>query len=386
MRSANLRLWWKLAHRWIGLTLGLVLVLTALTGTLLTIARPLDAWIHADLFRVVPHAGVAYGPPVRQTDADAAADAAASADDPGVLERVRQRLVTEFGPQASFRLRLPQQPGDSLWARVRGQWEGTVYFDPGTAAELGRRNEHLVLVNLLLELHSTLLMGETGKVILAVAALAYLFLYISGLILWWPTRWRHALSIKLRVGPTRALFDLHRVGGALLGLLIGVSVVSGAYMAWRPLSAAVTALSGVAVMAVPALAAAPTDKGVLAPVAPLDLQVRNARAAMPAAKVSFIQLAAAPSQAVRVRLKLPDDPHPVGLSTVWLHPVTAQVLAAQRWDQLDPGARAYAVMYPLHIGELGGPLHSWAVALLGLTLAGFGVSGIWLWWRRRRTK
>ena len=377
MRSASLRLWWKLAHRWIGLTVGLVLVLTALTGTLMTIARPLDAWLHADLLWVAPDAGIASGVPERGS--------AAAADKAGVLERVRQQLASEFGPQSSFRLRLPQQPGDSLWALVRGQWEGTVYFDPGTAVELGRSGEHLVLVNLLLELHGTLLMGETGKLILAVAAFAYLFLCISGLLLWWPARWRHAWSIKLRVGRTRALFDLHRVGGALLGLLIAVCVVSGAYMAWRPLSVAVTALSGVAVMVAPELPTVLAETDVLTHVAPLDLHVLNARAAMPQAKITFIQTAAAPGKPVRIRLKLPDDPHPLGLSTIWLHPVTAQVLAVQRWDQLDPGTRAYSVMYPLHIGELGGPMHIWAVAVLGLALAGFGISGIWLWWRRRRT-
>lgn len=235
-RSAKLRRCWTLAHRSIGLTLGSILILAVFTGALMTVARPLDEWVHACLFRVAPQVSVVSGLPERQIEP--------RADGGGVLERVRQQLASEFGPGASFRLRPPQQADDSLRARVSGSWDGVVYFDPRTAVELGRRSEHQALVNLLFELHSTLLMGEAGKAILALASLAYLFLLISGLVLWWPIRWRQASSAKLKSGPTRALFDLHRVGGSLLGLLIAVSVVSGAYMAWRPLSAAVGAERG----------------------------------------------------------------------------------------------------------------------------------------------
>lgn len=375
-RSAKLRRGWKLAHRWTGLTLGSILILAAFTGALMTVARPLDEWVHADLFRVAPQASAGSGFPEHRIEP--------GADGGGVLERVRRQLAFEFGPGASFRLRPPQQFDDSLWARVSGPWDGMVYFHPRTAVEIGRRSEHQVLVNLLFELHSALLMGEAGKAILAVASLAYLCILISGLVLWWPVRWRHAWTVKICAGSTRALFDLHRVGGSLLGLLIAVSVVSGAYMAWRPLSAAVTVLSGKPAMTAPRLPAAPDASVVAVRAAPLDVHVMNARAAVPAGRVAFVQVSALPRQPVRVRLKLPDDPHPIGLSSVWLHPVTAQVLAVQRWDQLDPGARAYAVMYPLHIGELGGPLHTFATAILGIALTGFGVSGIWLWWRRRR--
>jgi uncharacterized iron-regulated membrane protein len=42
-----------------------------------------------------------------------------------------------------------------------------------------------------------------------------------------------------------------------------------------------------------------------------------------------------------------------------------------------------AVVFPLHTGVLGGVLHEIVTALLGLALGGLGVSGVWLWWRRR---
>jgi uncharacterized iron-regulated membrane protein len=43
-----------------------------------------------------------------------------------------------------------------------------------------------------------------------------------------------------------------------------------------------------------------------------------------------------------------------------------------------------AVIYPLHIGALGGPWHAALTLVTGLSLGALGISGIWLWWRRRR--
>ncbi|MNU04748.1 hypothetical protein D3C72_2492900 [compost metagenome] len=44
------------------------------------------------------------------------------------------------------------------------------------------------------------------------------------------------------------------------------------------------------------------------------------------------------------------------------------------------------MVYPLHTGELGGVALETAVAIGGLTLGGLGISGVWLWWRRRAIK
>lgn len=221
-------------------------------------------------------------------------------------------------------------------------------------------------------------MEDAGKAALAVLALSHLVLLASGLVLWWPARWAGAWRIELRRGPRRVLFDLHRVAGSSLGLLVAVSVATGAYMAWRPLSAAVTAVAGVDAVRPPAV---PADAA--ARPMPLDNAVRRAQTLFPGSRVGYVQAPPGDRKPVRVRLKLADDPHPNGLTSVWLHPTSGDILRVDHWSALDPGARAYTVIYPLHTGELGGLLHTVLNALLGLVLAGFAVSGVWLWWQRR---
>lgn len=71
---------------------------------------------------------------------------------------------------------------------------------------------------------------------------------------------------------------------------------------------------------------------------------------------------------------------------MWLHPRTGEVLGVHRWNELDPGARAVAVIYPLHTGTLGGLALEIVIAVAGLVLAMLGVTGVWLWWRRRQVR
>lgn len=353
MARLTLRRCWLLAHRWLGLTLGVLLLGVAVTGTLLVVAEPLDKALHAHLFEA-PGAGNA------------------------VLDPVLQRLRAEFGPGVSVTLRPPREPDESLQAMVRGAWEGTVYFDPATAQELGRRGKEEGFFNLLFELHSSLLAGDAGKPVLAAAALAYAVMLVSGLVLWWPARWRHAWTVKTSAGLTRSLFDLHRVAGTLLGLLVLVAVASGAYMAWRPLSGWVTSLSGDTPVRPPAVQAVAGARWM-----PLDEAVAAARKRLPEGFIGYVQVPPQDKGPIRVRIRLPDDPHPNGLSSVWLHPGSGEVLAVHRWSQLDLGARGYSYIYPLHIGEIGGTATLLATLVAGLSLAGYGVSGLWLWWRRR---
>jgi uncharacterized iron-regulated membrane protein len=119
------------------------------------------------------------------------------------------------------------------------------------------------------------------------------------------------------------------------------------------------------------------------PQASLDGMAQAALAREPGATIGYIGLQPG-AKPVRFRLKAVDDPHPNGLTSVWFHPGTGEVLQVNRWDRLDAGARNTAWVYPLHTGDLGGPLHKAANALFGTTLFTLGATGAVLWWRRRR--
>jgi len=349
---------WLFCHRWIALGLGGILILSGLTGALLVVARPVDRWLHPAYF-VARHAAPQETLP---------------------LESLRSRLAAEFGPDAAFTFRPPRKADETLQVSVRGGWRGIVFLDPATGAEQGRRADNQGFVATVFRLHSELMLAGTGKAALAWAALAYGILLVSGLVVWWPRKWPPSLRMAFDKGSLRALFDVHRNGGAVLALALAVSIASGAYLAWRPIGGWITDALGRARVVAPAL---PPGSG---PIRPLDELAAAALAAYPDATVGYFLYTPRADRPMAVRLRLPDDPHPNGRSTVWLDPRTAAVIAAHRWNELDPGARVNSILYPLHTGELGGVLGEAVVALLGLALGALGISGIWLWWRRRANR
>lgn len=354
----SLRRIWLRVHRWVALTLGWILIVVGLTGAVLVVARPLDRWLHPQYFLANSVAAVGNAS----------------------LESVHQRLEKEFGQNVAFTFRPPRVPGETLQVLVRSAWRGTLFFDPASGLEQGRRGDDEGFVNIVFKIHSSLWMNETGKALLAYTALAYLLLLISGFVVWWPKRWPPSLRLELRKGLLRGLFDVHRTGGAVLALAIAVSIATGAFLAWRPIGGWITALSGATRVQVPARV---TGSG---PTLPLDELATRARDAFPQGAVGYLMIPALPDRPLRVRMRLPDDPHPNGLTSVWLNPRTGDILGKYRWDELEPGLRINAVIYPLHTGELGGPLLETVVACLGLMLGVLGGSGIWLWWRRRTSR
>ncbi|WP_313697146.1 PepSY-associated TM helix domain-containing protein [Achromobacter sp.] len=370
---------WLACHRWVALILGGILILSGLTGGLLVAARPLDRLLHPEYFVVESGAGDTAVP----------------------LESVRRSLAEAFGPDASLTFDPPDKAGDTLQVRVRGGWRGTVYLDPSTGREQGRRAENEGVAAVLYQLHSALMLGQMGKAVLAWVALAYLVLMVSGLVIWWPRKWPPSLRMVFDKGTLRALFDVHRQGGAILAVFLAVSVATGAYLAWRPIGGWITAASGQARVVAPKLpglvagmaalqtgmprppAGMPLMQAGMLQLPTLDALAAAARATFPDGEVGFILYTPRLDRPLAIRMRVPDDPHPNGRSTVWVDPRDGRVLAAHRWNELDPGTRINSVIYPLHTGELGGPAGEAIVAVLGLGLGALGVSGLWLWWRRR---
>lgn len=347
-------------HRWVALSAGLLLMLNALTGLVLLGGRPLDEMLHPLLFKVRPLASRV------------------------ALEDIRQALRAEF-PTQGLTIWPGREPDDAMVVNVRDDkgWEGRVFIDPYTGLRLGVRDRSGLNLDGLFELHSSLLSGKTGKGALGILALCMAVMFLSGLAMWWPLRWGQAFTVVLSGARIRALFDLHRVGGATLGLWVLVCVATGGLLAYRPATQWINQAAGAAPLEAPKV---PKSPPATAKPPTLDALAAVADAAVPAGETHAITLPAKPGEAVRIRKKLADDPHPIGLTAVWLNPRSGELLRIDRWDALPPGDRMFAWVYPLHSGQLAGAIGVVITAVGGLSLLGFGITGTWLWWLRRKKR
>lgn len=216
-------------HLWLGLGLGLYVVMMSVTGSAIVARRELTQyWI--------PDAIAAVG----RTPLDRAQlRERALAVMPGYRITALQQPAPPRRPP--FSRNAPRYPPGSVAAPAEITFERagerTIHrFDPFTGRDLGDLlpapyRAFLAVV----ELHDNLLGGTTGRLVNGVAAIATTSLLLTGLIIWWPAslrQWPANLSIRRSAPGRTQLRQLHSVLGIWPWLLLLLWTVSGIYFAF----------------------------------------------------------------------------------------------------------------------------------------------------------
>lgn len=286
------------------------------------------------------------------------------------IERAFSDARERYGNDSRYLIRPPRHDNEAIAIIVDGPtWHGRRHYHPLSGEPLGSVDFSGDFGHFLSELHDSLLLGETGKLILLVSAAGSIILSISGFYLWLRTSGqRRDLSCR----------SLHRHLGACFAAAILLAFASGAYMVWRPLSAAVNYLAGAQAVTAPKASLPAGGK-----LARIDTLVSNAEAVLPGGRIGYIAIAPNGRESVRIRKRFADDPHPNGLSSIWLEPSTGIPIRHVRWNELDPGSRLFAWIYPLHSGHLGGFPQRLLWIFTGLCTAFLAYSGMRIWLRRK---
>lgn len=286
------------------------------------------------------------------------------------IERAFTDARERHGDDSRYLIRPPRHDDEAITVLVDGpSWHGRRHYHPLSGEPLGSIDVSSDFGHLLSELHDSLLLGDTGKLILLVSAAGTITLGISGFYLWLRTSYRRReLSSRL----------LHRHLGACFVVAILLAFASGAYMVWRPLSAAINKLAGAQAITAPKISLPAAGK-----LARVHTLIRSAEVALPGGRIGYIAITPNRLEAVRIRKRFPDDPHPNGLSSVWLEPSTGMPIRHVRWNELDPGSRLFAWIYPFHSGHLGGLPQRLLWIFTGLCTAFLAYSGMSIWFRRK---
>jgi uncharacterized iron-regulated membrane protein len=241
-----------------------------------------------------------------------------------------------------------------------------------TAAERDKLFERRIYL-----LHTNLLTGTTGNIVVVVVTTLTVFLTLSGLYVWWP---RKIVSIKPGSSWRRVNFDLHSAVG-FFGSAIGLCLsVTGLVLHYE--DATFPWLRSFDSRPQPARPKVANIKG--QPTRNLDELAAIADAALPGAETRFI---AGPFNAglVSFNKRFPEDRTPGGRSVVNLNQYTGEVLQVISTRQQETGSKIVTLMRSLHTGDvLGAPTQA-LFGLTSLSLAVQAISGILMWWKPRRS-
>lgn len=129
---------------------------------------------------------------------------------------------------------------------VLGNKKNKVAYNPYNGKEVMCLNSKDSFFSVILEIHRTLLLGDFGENIIGVSTFVFLFMLISGFILWFPTNFKKLKSYFTISDKSakRLNFDMHRVGGFYATFVLLFIIITGLFFAYDFVKKGVLAATG----------------------------------------------------------------------------------------------------------------------------------------------
>ena len=365
-------------HRWLGIALAMLLVVTGVTGSMLAFHHEIDALLNPDLHRTEP-----------KTQRVA-------------LDGIAKTIETKYPQLVVGYFLFADDPGNSIHvimntrdAAVAGRLDRDsprpteIYADPYDGQLLGERNWGEIgstrahIMPMIYRLHMSLFLDKTGQWITAIVAAIWSVGILIGMFLAVPrlNLLRKSFAVKWQASRARVLFDLHRTVGLASGLILIVTAFTGLYMN----------LPTVVESALAAVAPFTERPASLRPVGAQLEQVwkigwdeaiakaRAVHAVDPIAGVGKIEARGY----YQVRFLPPGDIMDSGTIRVFIDGRNGEVVGKFDHRNGTVGDKIRIWQFPLHSGQGFGMPGRVLVCLVGLIPPLLAVTGIWLWLRRR---
>ncbi|WP_419869427.1 PepSY-associated TM helix domain-containing protein [Chryseobacterium sp. CT-SW4] len=226
-KISPLKKWVGKLHLYLGLSVGLIVFIISLTGTLYVFKDEVQQLLRKEVIYIKNPNGVPL-----------------SID---ILKKKVSSEVQEKYPLASVDIPLNKYKSYKFlyYEKNKGAWNyfeevlvnKTVYINQYTGKILGVYNEKYDFFNLIKYIHwSLLLNSDWGKYVVGIPVIIFIFMLVSGIILWWPKnkktkgsfwfKWKNIQNWK------RKNYDLHRILGfysSFIALLISITGIYFSY-------------------------------------------------------------------------------------------------------------------------------------------------------------
>jgi uncharacterized iron-regulated membrane protein len=351
------------AHRWLGLTAGILLCIAGITGSILVFWHEIDQAMLAWQFgQVVPVGESLSVDAIAETVKAAYTAKGLTLNSLSFPDHIDQPYMASFLDAAEHYLE--------------------VFVNPYTGKIMGDRQYETSWVGIIYGLHYKLLAGDTGLLIMGIVALLTLILSLTGIVLW--PGWRRlatGFKIKWNGHIQRVNFDLHKVAGIITAIFLVLIGFTG--FAWNVPQAHVEA--GIYAITFTLKPADPISKLIPGQSSlPITDLMQRANAAVPNAKTTYISFANKPEAPFLVAKKQAQEVGKYGNTRIYLDQFTGAVIQLQ--NGVKP-SRAEAILNqfgPLHFGTFGGLPTKILYVFVGLTPLILLVTGFVMWWHRQK--
>jgi uncharacterized iron-regulated membrane protein len=396
-----MKIFFRNIHLYLSLAAGLVIAIVCLTGAILVFEKEMQMFIYPQRYK----AEVLSSPTVsidqmianlKKQEPDAGVSSVKIYSDPERTVELSYKKEEKRGEEAeNGKSHAPEakNPAQSKSAgdtkdgsekKKEGSPAGNsqAFMNPYTGQLTAMQSQRSPFFFTVFSLHRWLLAGDTGKLIVGVSTSMFLFILITGIVLWWPQNkkiLKQRLSIKWNAGWKRINHDWHIVIGFYTAIFLFAFAFTG--LAWsfkwfndgifwitnsenkRPEPPKSTAQEGAASIS-------------------FDQAFAMARKQMPDAEYYTISKPQEADAAVTVTVMPANAIHEKATNQLFYDQYTGEQLGQLLYKERSLGQRVRTTFYPVHVGSIGG-LPGRIIAFISC-LAGFTfpITGVILWINR----
>ena len=212
-------------HKWLGLLSGLVVLIVSLTGCVYVFHDDLKVLFYPDKYYIAQQS-------VNNQSAQALPLSTLTAIAQKALPDGEEVTRIDLYPakDRTWIFRAVKTNEEALTYAAYFKYNKRVFIDPYTGKVQAIENSKTEFFQLVLQLHMNLLLGKKiGHTVVSVSTIMFLILTVTGLVLWWPKKWKFktlkkGISFDFSVKWKRLNYDLHNVLGfysLLFALLLG---------------------------------------------------------------------------------------------------------------------------------------------------------------------
>ena len=326
----------RVVHRWVGLTVGLVIVMMALTGSVNLFRAPLEPVINLDLLTVE---SCSERVPLDVLSANAQAVRPAAE-----LDYIRI-IAGEVGGE-----RMPA-------TRIRFTDQEFAYLNPCTGAVIGQRERYGGVLGTIEQLHILRFSEDKERsIITAVCAIIFaVFLIGGGIYMWWPRSGRSvksALKFDPRLTGQARRMNLHKTIGAYASLILLALVATALPLSFDWFRSGLYVLTGSPMPAKP-----PKSAAAPAGTAPISMEAfwQQAQKLMPQPADTLLHFPGKkPGAALDGFMIARDAPHENARAMLYLDAYSGKVLRFTPYDASSLGHKLYFWTISFHTGTVGG--------------------------------
>jgi uncharacterized iron-regulated membrane protein len=262
----------------------------------------------------------------------------------------------------------------------------TAFMNPYTGELISLASQKNSFFYTVLSIHRWLMANETGKLITGISTLIFLFILLTGIILWWPKNRKilqQRLKLKFNGSWKRINHDLHIVMGFYTAIFLFAFAFTALAWSFEWFNKGIYTITGTEDKR-----PEPPQSNFIANAKPISLDkiYATAKAEMPNAAFYSISKAKDTAGSATVTIMPKNSIHERASNQLYIDQYSGEKIAQQLYSDRNLGQRVRATFYPIHVGSIGGLLGR-IIALISC-IAGFTfpITGVILWINRLKKK